>query len=55
MADVAEELGLGTINLGQCFGTLALFLVSPGISNGGRDLSGYQITEPAVAIIKTQP
>ena len=45
VADVAEEGGLGPVDLGQRFGALALFLVSPRVPHGGRDLSGDEIEE----------
>src|SRR3954471_16507737 len=52
MADIAEEGGLGAVDLGQGLGASALLLVSLRVAYSRRDLSRHQRHEALVAFIE---
>ncbi len=51
VAHVAEEGGLGPVEFGQRLGPLPFFFVSPGVGDGGGDLTGQQVHEALVPVI----
>ncbi|MGB4074675.1 MAG: hypothetical protein WBK23_12890 [Pseudomonas sp.] len=52
MADVGEECGLRSIELGQLLGPLALLLGGVGIGNDAGDLVGRGMKEALITLIK---
>ncbi|MFE7962601.1 hypothetical protein ACFU0X_06060 [Streptomyces cellulosae] len=52
MADVGEEGGLGTVQLGQFLGAPLLGLVAAGAADAGGDVPGGQLDEPPVALVE---
>jgi hypothetical protein len=48
VADVAEEGGLGAVELGELLGPLALGLVGPRLGDRAGDVAGDQAHEAAV-------
>ena len=53
--DVGEEGRLRPVELRQGLGPLLLLLVGPGVGDGGADLAGDQLEEPAVLLVEPQP
>ena len=52
VAHVAEEGGLGAVELGQGLGAAALVLVGFGFGDGGGDLGGGELEEGAVGVVQ---
>jgi hypothetical protein len=51
VTDVAEEVGLGPVQLGQRLGPPPLGLVAAGVGEGGGDLVGHQTEEAVVGVV----
>jgi hypothetical protein len=52
MADVREEGGLGTVQLGEGLRSLVLLIIGLGVGDAGRDLALDQVDEPAVVVVE---
>ena len=52
VADVAEEGGLGPVELGERLGAPALLLVGARVGDGGGDVAGDQIEEAPVVVVE---
>ena len=52
VADVAEEHRLGSIDVRQRLGSLALLFMRPAVHDGGRDVTGHQVEERSVVLVE---